>query len=395
MKNQGAGMVKATIPHFDVIIIGSGSIGTPAALSLAQAGVHVLVIDQSASVGQASNKRAIGGIRATHSDPAKISLIMRSIEVFSYWKELNGDEIEWHKGGYSFVAYRAQEEKTLKELLVKQKSLGLNINWLDKSSILELIPDLNPVNLIGGTYAPDDGNASPLLAIHAFYKKAQELGAEFHFNEQANQVDISSGKVKAVHTNKGTYGADVIINAAGPWASQVAEWVGVNIPVRPDAHEAAITEPVERFLHPMIVDIRSTPGSSNFYFYQHYTGQIMFCITPSPSIWGYDVEETSSFMPMIARRMVDLMPRLKNIRVRRTWRGLYPMTPDGSPIVGWINEVKGYLLAVGMCGQGFMLGPGIGELLARMVIGNLTQKDNEVLEYLSPYRQFAGQEKLK
>jgi sarcosine oxidase, subunit beta len=66
---------------------------------------------------------------------------------------------------------------------------------------------------------------------------------------------------------------------------------------------------------------------------------------------------------MVAQRMVDLMPRLANIKVRRTWRGLYPMTPDGSPIVGWARSVEGYLHAVGMCGQGFMLGPGVGALL--------------------------------
>jgi sarcosine oxidase subunit beta len=89
------------------------------------------------------------------------------------------------------------------------------------------------------------------------------------------------------------------------------------------------------------------------------------------------------------------MPRLANIRVRRTWRGLYPMTPDGFPIVGWAKQVEGYLLAVGMCGQGYMLGPGLGELLARMVKNNLAESDHEILGILSPYRQFAGQEKLK
>ena len=70
--------------------------------------------------------------------------------------------------------------------------------------------------------------------------------------------------------------------------------------------------------------------------------------------------------------MIDLMPRLANIRVRRTWRGLYPMTPDGSPLVGWAREVEGFIQAVGMCGQGFMLGPGLGELLARMVQRRMT-----------------------
>ena len=79
-------------------------------------------------------------------------------------------------------------------------------------------------------------------------------------------------------------------------------------------------------------------------------------------------EALSRFLPQVSARMVDLMPILANLRVRRTWRGMYPMTPDGQPIIGWSSEERDYLLAIGMCGQGFMLGPGVGELVARMVI---------------------------
>ena len=81
--------------------------------------------------------------------------------------------------------------------------------------------------------------------------------------------------------------------------------------------------------------------------------------------------------------------------MRRTWCGLYPMTPDGLPIVGWAQEVDGLLLAVGMCGQGFMLGPGRGEMLARLVQHDLEAEDHEVLEHLSPYREFGDREKLQ
>jgi sarcosine oxidase subunit beta len=380
---------------YDIIIIGAGSVGTPTAFFLAEAGVRTLVIDRFPSVGQGSNKSAIGGLRATHSDPAKIRICLRSLEIFSSWKERFGDDIEWYKGGYSFVAYRDEEEKTLKELLITQQAYGLNICWLDREDLLKIIPDLNPQDLRGGAFSADDGHASPLLAIHAFYTHAKRLGAEFRFGENITELIIQGGRVKGVKTDKGEYGADVVINAGGAWAARVAKIAGMDVPVMPDSHEAAVTEPVARFLDPMVVDIKPVAGSCNYYFYQHYTGQVIFCITPSPSIWGEDRRETSVFLPMVARRMVNLMPRLKNIRVRRTWRGLYPMTPDGFPIVGWSREVKGFLLAVGMCGQGFMLGPGLGELLTRMVRDKIVEKDKETLSYLSPFREFVGQEKLK
>jgi sarcosine oxidase subunit beta len=309
-----------TVPHYDVIIIGAGSVGVPAAFSLAKAGVRTLVLDRMPSVGQGSNKAAIGGIRATHSDPAKIRLSLRSIEIFSTWKENYGDEIEWHKGGYSFVAYRQQEEKALKDLLAIQHSYGLNIQWLDRDTLLDVIPGLNPNGLIGGTHSPDDGNASPLLAVHAFFRHAKRLGARFQFNETLTGVVLQGGRVRGVKTDKGEYGADVVINAAGPWAKAVGQMAGVDVPIRTDSHEAAITEGVARFLDPMVVDLRPGPGSANCYFYQGYTGQVLFCITPHPNIWGEDTRETSGFLPMVSPRMVELIPRLSNIRVRRTCR---------------------------------------------------------------------------
>jgi sarcosine oxidase subunit beta len=384
-----------SIHQYDVIIIGAGSVGTPTAFYLARAGVKVLVLDRVSSVGQGSNKKAIGGIRATHSDPAKIRICLRSIEIFSSWKETFGDDIEWYQGGYCFVAYREQEEKSLKILLEKQKALGLNIDWYDRPELLKIIPDLNNKDLLGGTFSPEDGNASPLLATHAFFTQAVKAGADFHFNEPVLEIITRSGKICGVKTTAGEYATDLVINAAGPWASEIGEMTGLKIPVHPDSHESAITEPVARFFDPLIVDIRPVPGSSNFYFYQHLNGQIIFCLTPNPPIWGFDQRETSDFLPLIARRMVEVMPRLQNIRVRRTWRGLYPMTPDGNPILGRTNEVDGMILAVGLCGQGFMLGPGMGELLTRIVMNQTTPEDQPILALLSPYRQFAGQELLK
>jgi len=381
--------------NFDVIIVGAGSIGTPSALFLAKGGLKVLVIDQLPSVGQASNKHAIGGIRATHSDPAKIYIGTRSLEHFSRWQEVYGDDIEWYKGGYSFVAYRNQEVTTLKDLLTIQHDYGLNIDWYDQKELLEIIPDLNSKGLMGGTYSPDDGSASPLRSAYAFFRKAQEFGAEFHFSEKAINIYIKSGKIVGIETNKGKYSCNILINAAGAWARKLSALAGVEIPVRPDAHEAGITEPVQKLFDPMIVDIRPGNGSSNFYFYQHPTGKIIFCVTPSPQIWGNLSLATSEFLPMAAKRLIDIMPKLKNIRVRRTWRGTYPMTPDGSPIVGKINELDGYILAVGMCGQGFMLGPGIGELLTNMILERLNKQEIVALDSLSLDREFAAVEQLK
>jgi sarcosine oxidase subunit beta len=145
----------------------------------------------------------------------------------------------------------------------------------------------------------------------------------------------------------------------------------------------------------MVVDLRPGPESKNYYFYQNRLGQVVFCITPEPLLVGMDKRETSVFLPQVGARMVHLLPRLKNLRVRRMWRGLYPMSPDGTPLVGWDKGVEGLIHATGMCGQGFMMGPGVGEVVARLIQGKTTDEDRIILEGFSLERTFKGQETLK
>ena len=386
--------------EYDVIIIGAGSIGVPTALATAESGLKTLVIDSLPSVAQGDNKHAIGGIRATHSLKSKIWLCQRSIEIFASWKELHGDDIWWEQGGYTFLAFTNEQEQLLKATAQQQREYGLNIDYVDKDKIKELVPGINDENLLGGTYSPEDGNSSPLLALHAFYRKSREFGAEYNFNERVIGINTENKKITNLKTNKAQYKAHTIINAAGAHASEIGNFLNVDLPVFPESHEAGITEPVKNFFSTMVVDIdpavdKMFGNSKNYYFYQNKEGKIIFCLTPEPNIPGLDRYETSSFLPQITKRMVNLLPRFKNIKIRRTWRGLYPMTPDGNPIIGEVEDIEGYINAVGMCGQGFMLGPGLGELLSRIIIEKLNSKDYQMLEELSYNRDYYRIEDLK
>ena len=380
---------------YDLIVIGSGSIGVPVAMEFARNKQSVLVIDSLASPGQGQDKKAIGGIRATHSDKGKILVSQRSIEIFSQWKELYGDDIQWQANGYSFPAYREKDEKILRDLLKIQQNLNLNIKWLSPEEYRELNPGINMEGLSGSSYSPEDGSASPLLFTQSSYFKAEEYGAEFRFNETVTGFEIENGNITSVKTDKGLYYSANVLNAAGAYGKNVSQMAGVDIPVNPDSHEAGICEPVRPFIGPMVVDMREASGSKNFYFYQNSEGQVVFCLTPDPPIWGIKNRATSAFLPMIAERMINIMPVLKNLKVRRTWRGQYPMTPDGFPIVGKMEELDNFYQAVGMCGQGFMLGPGMAELIYRLITKSYYSDDLEILKNFDPYRDFKGQEIFK
>ncbi len=375
--------------NYDVIIVGAGSIGVPTAWALGQKKLKTLVVDKRPSPGQGENKHAIGGIRATHSDAAKIIVCLRSLEIFAGWQKKFGDDIEWLKGGYTFPVYRQTEKKLLKSFLPMQKKYGLNIDFVGPKKIREVVQGINPEGLIGGTFSPDDGSASPLLSINAFYRQAKKNGVAFKFKTEVTKIIQTKGAVTGVKTPADTYSAPVVIDAAGAGSRELSRSIGCSIAVNPESHEAGITEPVQRFCSTMVVDLRPEPGTKNYYFYQNKHGQVIFCITPDPPITGNDYCETAVFLPQVCARMTRILPRLKNLRVRRVWRGLYPMTSDGYPLVGWNRDVKGLLHAAGMCGQGFMLGPGLGEVVARMVTDSCTTPDKMAIDKFSLYRDLS------
>ena len=380
---------------YDVIVIGAGSIGLPAAYNLAKSGRSVLVIDPEHGPGQENNKKAIGGVRATHSDFGKISVCLRSIEIMRTWQETTGDDIGWMSNGYSYPAYRAQDAKALQDLMEIQHSFGLNIKWLSPEAYNMIVPGILMDGLLGSTFSPEDGSCSPLLVASSYYFHALQAGVDFRFNEAVTGFSLQNDHIDKVITTKGSYACSKLVNAAGNYARDIGHFAGLELPVFPDNHEAGISEPVNRFFGPMVIDMRKAPGSANFYFYQNHEGQVVFCITPDPAILGVDNRSTSTFLPMCSKRMLEIYPRLRNLKVRRTWRGQYPMTPDGFPIVGVFEEVPNFINAVGMCGQGFMLGPGMGELVTRICNDNMTADDTRVLKSFDPYRDFSGEEVFK
>ncbi len=377
---------------YDAIVVGAGSVGVPSAYYLAQRGLKVLAVDRRSAVGQGDNKAAIGGVRATHSDPAKILLCTRSLDVVRTWKDEHGSDIGWKPGGYCFPVYDQTIETTLRGLFPIQHEYGLENDWIDADAIDELIPGIVRANLRGGTYSPNDGQVSPLLLPVALIREAIAAGAELKTNERVTGYLRDGEAVAGVRTDKGEYHAPRVVLATGADAAEHGELLGIPIPVTPDSHEAGITAPVEPFIKPLVVDLRPGPEgkTANFYFGQNHEGQIIFCYTPKELFVGTSRESLSEFLPILAGRMISLVPRLRHMLVRRVWRGCYPMTPDGVPIVGNVEEVPGLTLAVGMCGQGFMLGIGVGQEVASLVVDGSSRLPPEAANAIRYGREFAG-----
>ncbi len=377
---------------FDAIVVGGGSVGMPSAYYLSRRGLKVLVLDRRSAVGQGDNKAAIGGVRATHSDPAKILLCLRSLEEIRTWKETHGDEIGWKPGGYLFPVYSEEMERKLKGLFPIQHQYGLVNDWVDADTVADLLPGVARDGLRGGTYSPNDGQTSPLLLPVALARHAVRMGAVIRVKERVVAYLQKNGRMVGVRTDKGEYHTPRVVVATGADAARDGELLGIEIPVTPDSHEAGITAPVKPFIGPLIVDMRPGPEgkTANFYFGQNHEGQIIFCYTPRELFVGTNRESLSEFLPILAGRMISLVPRLRHLLVRRIWRGCYPMTPDGTPIVSNVPQIEGLTLAVGMCGQGFMLGLGVGQEVASLVVDGVHKLPPDAARTIQFGRDFSS-----
>jgi sarcosine oxidase subunit beta len=239
---------------------------------------------------------------------------------------------------------------------------------------------------------------SPLLLPPVLMRHAMRKGAELRVNERVTGYLVEGGRMRGVQTDRGTYHCAHVVLCAGADAAEHGELLGIPIPVTPDSHEAGITAPVAPFIQPLVVDMRPGPEGKtvNFYFGQNHEGQIIFCYTPKQLFVGQSRESLSEFLPILAARMVSLIPRLRHLLVRRVWRGCYPMTPDGVPIIGNVATIEGLTLAVGMCGQGFMLGIGVGQEVASLVVDGRHLLPEEAWRAVRYERDFkAAKEALK
>ncbi|KAG9389563.1 sulfurtransferase [Carpediemonas membranifera] len=391
----------------DIVILGAGAVGLGLALALSKSDdvrtgkKRVTVLDINPGPGQGDVKHAIGGVRGCMSSLAKMHVMQRSLEMFRSWRFETQDDIEWKQGGYLFVAYTPEQEQTLRDLSAVHASYGYDTAFIAPKEVQALVPGIKVAKLLGGLYSPADGSCSPLLFAASAHRVANEAeGVEFIFNTPVAKILVDDEKhvVGVLTANNERYLAPVVVNCLGANANLILP-DECQLAMVPDSHEAGITEPVHGGLFsPMVIDNTPSPetGTSSYYFYQNSLGQIVFCATPDPPVKGWATQETSSFLPAVAQRMLTLLPRLGPIHVRRVWRGLYPQSADGNPYVGWDSHINGLAHIVGLSGHGFMMAPGLGEVTARLLQGESTAMDEEILMEFDPARviDLSGKEKL-
>lgn len=371
----------------DVIVIGGGVVGCAVGYYLTKKGLGVTLLEKN-YLTAGSTGRCIGGIRQQFSTELSIKVAMESMKKFAGLQEELGMDVEFHQGGYLFLAHSEEKKQTYLDLIRIQRQMGLEVEFIGVDEIAKLVPGIDTTDLVGGAYCPSDAQANPFLVVDGYARAIRSRGNVLT-GKEVTAINLDKDRVVSVTTRDNeTYHAPVVVNAAGPAARNVARMVHVDIPIYPERHEAMITEQMERFFDMMIVDYRA----DGCYFNQKWNkGSIIGCYTPVPNVPGEDLGASLDFAREMGRRMARLIPRLANTKIIRQWSGSYEMTPDGNPILDR-SDVDGFWIVGGMCGHGFMLAPEIGWLAAEYISEGRTAY---AIDALRLSRDFAGREVMK
>ncbi|HEX78216.1 MAG TPA: FAD-binding oxidoreductase [Dehalococcoidia bacterium] len=350
----------------DVVIIGGGVAGCAIAYHLAQKGCNNVILLERHYLTSGATGTCPGGIRFQLATEIKVQLVKASAEILRHLRQeaqYHHDlELKW--GGYLILAYSPEQLEILRKNVALQRSLGIGVNLITPEEAREIVPQLHTEGLWGAAFHGGDGQASPFHVTHAFAQAAQRRGVAICTNTVVTDIQTRGDRVTGVITDKGAIATSKVVNAAGLEANRIGTMVGVDIPLSAERLECCITEPVEPFIEPFVISFWPFFGCL-----QRPTGNLFLIGAASGLPEGLDAEPSCQFLLEVAPLLVRALPALRNASIIRQWVGLVPTSPDEHPILGPVPQVRGFYVVAGLSGQGFMLSPIIGKLMAEAILG--------------------------
>lgn len=351
----------------DVVIVGGGCMGASVAYHLARRGItDVVLVEREQLLGAGSTGRNAGGVRHQFSNEANIRLSIESIKLFERFADEVGQAIDFHQDGYLFLLSKPSSVETFRANVALQRSLGVDVQWLDARQAAELAPGLDVDGVAGATFCQRDGVADPNGVTMGFARAAQAAGVSIERDTEVTAVHIGGGRVIGVETTRGRIDAPVVVNAAGPHARSIGRMAGVEVGVDPYRRHifiAAVEGTGVPSSHILVIDFDTT-----FYFHREGAG-LLFGMGDPDETSTFDTTVQWDFLPEVIDVAVRRLPALAEASISHAWAGLYEVTADGNPIIGPTEGLTGFYQINGFSGHGFQHSPAAGRILADLVAG--------------------------
>jgi sarcosine oxidase, subunit beta len=350
--------------QYDVAVVGGGLVGASTALALAQRGMRVLLIERRFVGAQASGVN-YGGVRCQGRPAEQLPLALRARRIWDRLDERIGIDGEFVVSGHMRLARSEADLSGLEAYAQMAAQHGLSLQLMSGAAFRRRYPWLGAA-AVGGSLCATDGHANPRLVSPAFARAAEQAGA--HVRElTALEHAHYDGHRFSLRAGAESYEAQWLVNAAGAWAGTLAERFGDAVPMQPIYPNMWVTEPLPQFLeHNLGV------FGGGLYARQVQRGNCVIGGGRGHGDGDY-AQPSSDTTRAVMRDACALLPALRDALLIRTWSGVEGCTPDHNPIIGPSRNVPRLLHAFGFSGGGFLLAPGVGEVLADLVIDGATE----------------------
>ena len=405
----------------DVVVIGGGVIGVMTAWYLAEQGIRVVVCEKGRVAGEQSS-RNWGWIRQQGRDLAELPIMMEALRLWQGLVQQMGDGLGFRQEGVTYLARTEKEMAEHEAWLAEARAFGVDTRMLGRAETAALIPG-GASPWLGAMITPSDARAEPWQAVPLLAEGAVARGAVIVESCAVRALDLAGGRVAGVITEAGRISCEQVVVAGGAWSSLFLRAHGVTIPQLAVLASVARTAPMPQVCAGNAVDDRFAfrrrldggytiaPGAAHDFFIGPDAFRHLFKYVPVlkqdfrsttfrpmapahyPDAWGtprrWSPDQVSPFERI---RVLNPKPNLKTLSkvqddfaaalpalgrpvIADAWAGMIDTMPDIVPVIDRAPLVPGLVIATGMCGHGFGIGPGMGRVVADLVAGRAVGHD--------------------
>jgi len=361
-----------TLPsHAQYVVIGGGIIGCSTAYHLARDHKADVVLLEQNRLTSGSTWHAAGLVGQLRSSASITQVLKYSVDLYKKLDAETGLATGWKMTGCLRLATNEDRWKEYKRLATTAQSFGMEMHLVSPAEVKKMWPLMDVSDLVGASWLPTDGQASPSDIAQSLAKGARMHGAKIVEGCRVEGFDIVDGRVKAIRTNQGTIACETVINCGGQWARQIGAMAGVSVPLQPVKHQYVITEKVDG-LASDAATLRDPDRRT--YFKEEVGGLVFGGYEPNPIPWTtgnvpddfefqlFD-DDWDHFEQHLGEALARV-PALANTGIKKMINGPESFTPDGNFILGQAPELKNFYVGAGFNAFGIASGGGAGWVLA-------------------------------